>query len=403
MPASLRPGRTHAGRSKLARAPAPSERPLGRALAERLRLRIRELEAAIRNHLLLVAAGPKGEGRQCQEALVAAVPETLFFAIASIEQGEGEPPPIPGSVTAQARRASGVAGLGMIVRCFTAGERLFAQLVAEQAREFGDGVVALAEQRLSEAGDRLLDAVSEAYVGELEKLRRSPSQRLSERVHELLSGGGPDDGDDLGYPFDRWHVGLVVHGPDARVLITQLARDMDLQALVAAAGDGAVWAWLGGRTEPQVSRLEALIATAPPGARFAIGEAREGFVGWRLTHREAETAAAVMRLRADPVVRGKEVLLLAAALKDEMLATSLRETFLLPFSGEGEEGAALRQTLRAYLESGGNAVAAAASLGVNRHTVQRRLRRIEADLGDSLHRWHAELKVALDLEDVREG
>ena len=52
----------------------------------------------------------------------------------------------------------------------------------------------------------------------------------------------------------------------------------------------------------------------------------------------------------------------------------------------------LRETLRAYFAAGFNAATAAAALEVDRHTVQRRLRKVEEALGRLLHTCHAELR-----------
>ncbi len=63
----------------------------------------------------------------------------------------------------------------------------------------------------------------------------------------------------------------------------------------------------------------------------------------------------------------------------------------------------LRETLRAYFAAGFNAATAAAALEVDRHTVQRRLRKVEEALGRLLHTCHAELEVALSLEELDGG
>jgi DNA-binding PucR family transcriptional regulator len=60
----------------------------------------------------------------------------------------------------------------------------------------------------------------------------------------------------------------------------------------------------------------------------------------------------------------------------------------------------LRKTLRAYFAAGFNAATAAAALEIDRHTVQRRLRKVEESLGRLLDSCHAELAVALRLEEL---
>ncbi|HZE05289.1 MAG TPA: helix-turn-helix domain-containing protein [Solirubrobacteraceae bacterium] len=94
-----------------------------------------------------------------------------------------------------------------------------------------------------------------------------------------------------------------------------------------------------------------------------------------------------------------DVALLATALSNELLADTLRESFLAPLEAERDGGAAWRRTLRAYLDTGHNASTAAAALGVSRKTVSARLRAIEARLGRSLDSCAAELEVALALHE----
>jgi DNA-binding PucR family transcriptional regulator len=133
---------------------------------------------------------------------------------------------------------------------------------------------------------------------------------------------------------------------------------------------------------------------------LAVGEPRRGLEGWRLTHHEAQAARQVMLRRPRPLSRASDVVLLAAVLRDELLARSLRETYLSPLDGHGDSGAVLRETLRAYFAAGFNAATAAAALEVDRHTVQRRLRKVEEFLGRLLHSCHAEIEVALSLEEL---
>src|SRR5262249_14368679 len=85
-----------------------------------------------------------------------------------------------------------------------------------------------------------------------------------------------------------------------------------------------------------------------------------------------------------------------------LLAKSLHETYLAPLDEHGDSGLVLRETLRAYFAAGFNAATAAAALEVDRHTVQRRLRKVEEALGRLLHSCHAEIEVALRLEELEE-
>ena len=166
-------------------------------------------------------------------------------------------------------------------------------------------------------------------------------------------------------------------------------------------GNDIVWGWLGARRPVAVSELKRLLSDGVAGdATLAVGEPHSGLEGWRLTHREAQAAQQVMLRRPRPLTCARDVILIAAMLRDDVLAKSLFETYLAPLEGHGDTGAVLRETLRAYFSAGLNAATAAAALAVDRHTVQRRLRRVEEKLGCLLRDRHAELVVALSLEEL---
>src|ERR1019366_2130810 len=133
---------------------------------------------------------------------------------------------------------------------------------------------------------------------------------------------------------------------------------------------------------------------------LAIGEASVGIDGWRLTHRQAQAAMLVALRRPQRITWYSDVALLAAVLRDQELARSLVEVHLSPLEDQKDGGAVARRTLRAYFAAGCNAATAAAALGVNRHTVERRLHTVEEKLGRLLHTCHAELEVALRLDEL---
>jgi len=132
-----------------------------------------------------------------------------------------------------------------------------------------------------------------------------------------------------------------------------------------------------------------------------VGEPARGLEGWRLTHQQAQ-AALVVALRRSPrgFTRYADVALLASALKDEGLARTLLDVYLMPLDGTGDRGPVLRETLRVYLDSECSVSCAAVALNVARSTVEKRLRMVEEKLGRTLHPCPAELEVALDLHDL---
>ena len=99
------------------------------------------------------------------------------------------------------------------------------------------------------------------------------------------------------------------------------------------------------------------------------------------------------------MTRYADVALLASALKDAALARALVEIYIAPLE-DARGGSVLCETLRAYLAAECHVSSAAAALGVVRRTIDSRLRTIEQRLGRSLHPCPAELKVALELDEL---
>jgi PucR C-terminal helix-turn-helix domain/GGDEF-like domain len=373
-------------------------------LAERLRARTPEIEDALFTRVRALSDPLEAEDAELVAGLRAAVASVLEYGLRSIEGGEEWLEPIPETATAQARRGAryGVR-LDTVLRRYAAGDRMLGEFIMDEGDGFPNRALRQVMRTQGPHVDRLMAAVSTEYMQELERIRRSPAQRLVEKVQRMLEGEGAVEAESLDYDLGAWHIGAIVSGADAELAARALAAGLGCQALIVPRGEGIVWAWLGQRRPSQridPDRLQAI--GVPPRASIAIGEPRQGLVGWRLTHHEAQAAFEVMLRRPQRLTRSNEALLLAAVLRDEALAKSLRQTYLAPLDRQGSSGKVLRETLRAYFAAGFNAATAAAALKVDRHTVQRRLRKVEEMLDRLLHSCHAELEVALNLEVLEE-
>ncbi|HEU4393309.1 MAG TPA: helix-turn-helix domain-containing protein [Solirubrobacterales bacterium] len=349
-------------------------------------------------------ANPTGETTiEYVHGLRAAVAAALEYGLESIERGENRSLQVPPAVSAQTRRAvrNGVS-LETVLRRYRAGNRLLREFVIDSANQRPGQALRQILRTESLQFDRFVALVASEYMREQAQATRSPAQRLTDRVQQMLSGIDSDHARDLAYELDAWHLGLVATGAGAKDVIRALAAALDRQALIVPQDTGVIWAWLGGRRELAVVDLERiLLATGSKDVCLAIGEPRRGMEGWRLTHYEAEAGLQVMQRRPQMLTRGSDALLLAGLLDDDALAECLLKTYLEPLDRVGDADGALRKTLRAYFDANCNTAAAAAALAVNRHTVRRRLQKTEEALGRLVHVCHAELEVALRLEELQ--
>lgn len=371
-------------------------------LVERLRARSAEIEDAIFNRVRALASPAESEDAEYRAGLRATVAESVDYALTSIERGEDSVGAVPQVAAVQARRAARAGiGLDTILRRYAAGDRLISEIIMDEAGRFPNEALRQILRTQSPHVDRVMASVASEYMAELELMRRSPAQRVAERVKRLLAGDASFDPEGLDYEFEAWHLGLVVTGARAEVAARTLAAGVNREPLVVKRSDSSAWAWLGGRQPLDIDDVQRYLAAGVLGdVTLAVGEPRWGVDGWRLSHHEAKAAQQVMLRRSQPLTRASSVILLAAVLRDEALARSLRETYLAPLDGQGDSGSVLRETLRAYFAAGFNAATAAAALEIDRHTVQRHLRKVEEALARLLPSCHAELEVALRLEEL---
>jgi DNA-binding PucR family transcriptional regulator len=211
------------------------------------------------------------------------------------------------------------------------------------------------------------------------------------------------DAGELDYDFDAEHVAVIAMGAKAGETVRKMAAGLGCQLLSVLRSEETVWAWLGSRRRLATADLERVMpARESAGLSLVLGGPESGIDGWRLAHRQAQAALLVALRRPQTLTRYADVALLAAVLRDREMARSLVEIHLSPLEDQ-KDGAVSRQTLRAYFAAGCNAATAAAALGVDRHTVERRLNTIETRLGRPLHACHAELEVALRIEEIEEA
>ena len=373
-------------------------------LATRLRERRGEIEQAVVTRVFALSngAGPLDHSQidpGYLEGLRSSVRPAVDFGLDVIERGEERSPPPPPLLLAQARLAARHhVGLDTVLRRYSAGYVLLSDFLIEEALRSGLRGADLQRLLRSQAAlDRLLAAVSEEYVREKGERPGTSEQRRAERIERLLAGELLDVSG-IAYDFEGFHCGLIGVAPTVVEMMRRLAVALDCRLLTVVREEGAVWAWLGSRRPLDDEKLERLVGAAQPAdAVLAIGETGDGMHGWRLTHRQARAALPISLRSAEPFVRYADVALLASTLQDDLLATSLHHIYLRPLEAERDGGEALCRTLQAYFTAERNVSSAAATLGLSRQAVAKRLRVAEQRLGRPLPSCGLDLEVALRL------
>lgn len=376
-------------------------------IAERLLARRSEIEETIFARIRDAAFGHVGdEEAEYVAGLHTVVGAAVEFGVTAIEQGEEEVAPIPLAAVEQAHRAArfGVS-LDTVLRRYIAGHGLLADFIMEEAdrSDFSGSEAVLRHElrtRQTPVLERLTATIIEEYNQELERMGRSPEQRRGEIVRELLAGKRLDSGDPakLDYDFDAWHIGVIATGESVGEFIRGVQAALGCKRLAVLHDASTTWVWFGRQRKLTAADVKRLSVERPTDVSLATGEPRRGIEGWRVTHQEAQAALLVALCKPPGLTRYSDVLLEAAVLQQEVLATSLVETFLSPLNGLGYRGQTARETLRAYFEAKRNVSSTAHRLGVVRNTVESRLREIEERLGRPLHTCSAQLEVALRVE-----
>jgi len=372
-------------------------------LSSRLRGKSAEIETKIVTRIRDLSEPVGEENALYLEGLQGAVAEAVSYGIECIEKGGGWSAPIPPGVTQQARRSAqyGVR-LDTVLRRYAAGNKVLEEFLVAEAGDVPRETLCRILRDQGPQVDRLMEAVAAEYEREQERVARSSTQRRTDHVLRLLSGeDDPGDGVDLEYDFEIWHVGMILTGPKAENAMRLLSERLGYQLLHIPRDKDVVWGWLGSSRQPAVADLfRSLPESLPAGIALTIGEPREGFDGWCLTHREAQMALQVMRRKSERFTRGRDVVLRAAVLRDETFVRSLLDTYLAPIKDHGRLGPKLPETLRVYYSVGENTSITAEDLGISRQTVRQRLRAVEEVLDQPLHTCNAELRVALQLDEL---
>lgn len=377
-------------------------------LCDRLRSRMSEIQESIAAKLTASGFGSSVEGepdleRGQWESVRACIDLTLLAIELSSKWEEVLVPP---AAVVQVRR---VARLGLSLQTvlgrYTDGyEVLWDYLLDEiENTEIPESeraaLLRSASCQLALVVGKVLPLVAAKHIETTALGNQSRQERAGVIVEALLRCAAVST-EELGYDVDGRHVAIVATGAGAETAVRRLLAIEGRSSLILPRVDGVVWAWL------QTDKIPDLVAreidrNLAEGVRLAIGEQASGRAGFRASHRQAQAAMAVAICQRKFVTRYADVLLLVPAVTDRECGDSLISIYLSPLEESPERSPSLKETLCAYFESELNTSATAARLNVDRRTAMTRLREIEERLGFLIHVRHAELEVALRLDELR--
>lgn len=375
--------------------------------AATLRVRLQARRARLEEDILARVYGIDDVGdRQYRDGLRRAVSAAFDYGLEAIKAiGKGQEPAVPPQLLVQARLAArSQVSLDTVIRRYCGGNALFTDAVIDESESVSLPRGGLRHLLRAQAAsfDHLLGSITREYDRELRDCVKSGDRRQVELVERLLAGNLLDTSE-LAYDFDAWHIGLVAAGSKAIEPLRGLAATYEQTLLLVERQNGTVWAWLGSR-DPQCLDDHALPNKHnwPADVPLAIGERTDSLAGWRLSHRQAVAAHSIVLCERGGITRYADAPLLAAALKDDLLAGSLRRLYLEPL-GDARSGLAAKKTLRAYFAAGCNGSSAAAALHISRRTVSNRLAVVEQKIGQPVDSVSAELQIALQLDEIAQS
>ena len=255
--------------------------------------------------------------------------------------------------------------------------------------------------------DRVSAALVEEFGTERERMLRSAEQVRVDTVRAIM-GGGPVDTEAaslrLGYELRRHHVAMRVSSGASEV--EGLERAVGEAAAALAGGEPLVIAsgaarfdvWCGSFDPPATDALERY--EPPPGVIVAFGKPSHGVAGFRSSHTEAKQAARISALlgaATRSVTSYARVELVSLLASDLPRARSFVASQLGPLAATEGTAERLRETVLAFLVSGGSPTRVAEELFVHKNTVADRIRRAEEMLGRDVNDSPLELGAALML------
>jgi PucR C-terminal helix-turn-helix domain/GGDEF-like domain len=317
------------------------------------------------------------------------------------------------------RRAQRGTPLTALLRAYRLGHTCFSDwLLRELARQADDAqMITAATLGMSKIVAGYVDQTSEeivaAYTRERERWLRNRSAARAARIRDLLSGQRINVSateTTLGYRLRQYHVGLVCWAGDATAAVDNITRlehaVSHVAGKAACAGEpvflprdeSSAWAWLPLGIRDTFDAAAASTAGVDDDIHFAFGDAAKGTTGFRLTQQQAIATQAVALAAGSPPPRAvafSEVAPVAMMLGSADLLRAWVLATLAGLATDDEHHARLRDTLLAFLQSGGSYKTTAERLMLHKNTVQYRIRRAEESLGRQVSENQHDVELAL--------
>jgi hypothetical protein len=288
--------------------------------------------------------------------------------------------------------------------------RAFIDAAAELADNQGDvpwvvnGVLAY----LFAYGDVAIEAAIGIHASAQAAWPKVAKVSLIRRVAAVLDGevADPEAADRLlGYPVSGRHVAFIGYGdrvPIPQLDMGEVDRRLRLlpggkEILVVPRDELTIFCWVSVPENDPVDQWIALAEAQGHPAPIAFGEPARGIEGFRLSHRQAQAAGAVLALANNGVhlVRYRDVAAVSFLAKQPVECRGWLSATLGDLAGDGEEREQLRHTLLVFLEEGENANAASQRLFVHRNTIRYRVERAKQMLPAPLEKHRLDVALAL--------
>ncbi|GAA4082623.1 PucR family transcriptional regulator [Nocardioides kongjuensis] len=246
-----------------------------------------------------------------------------------------------------------------------------------------------------------------AYQAARSRVLAGAAAQRFESVRSILAGELSDAREASaalgGYPISVHHTAVVLSVGDAEQagalepLAADLARRIGAaNPLIVKPGGRQLWMWLGTRDQPDLSGLAAAAADLRhDSVVVGVGSATPNIAGFVASHREAQGTLRVTAPDTDDWLATYADVELPVLLGCSPEVDRFMTRRLGPLAGEEEGVQRIRETLTAYLDSGGSAEEAARTLVVHRNTIRYRLGQAEEMLGQPITRISPQLAVAL--------